>query len=257
MTYRTILTLALVGLLAGSASAQAERPGTSIPPALEALAAQVVELAVKARVDNGVSQTGRLDYLARAGRGHAQEMLDLNYFSHTSPTPGRERPKQRIELAGGWDLAMAENIYRSNGIPANEVAEAVVAAWLKSPTHRHNLLNPKYNRMDVGIALTGEDSYAIVQMFAFQAISIESLTATPSGSGYKITLKGKVVDGPSNKGAIAIGNSIGSKFEADSAGLFEVSFEAPADAMIAVGLQKPDGRYAIDLEFPASFAANR
>ena len=104
MTYRTILTLALVGLLAGSASAQAERPGSTIPPALEALAAKVVELAVKARVDNGVSQTGRLDYLARAARGHAQEMLDLNYFSHTSPTPGHERPKQRIELAGGWDL---------------------------------------------------------------------------------------------------------------------------------------------------------
>lgn len=219
-------------------------------PEFAPIAAKIVDLTNEARQKGGAQVTSPIIYLESAATGHSEEMLKLNYFSHTSPTPGRERPKKRIQLAGGWDLGLAENIYRCRGIPSEELAEAVVGAWLKSPTHYKNLMNGTFNRIGIGIAKSG-DEFAITQLFSFQAISIESLVSSPSGDGYSVTLRGRVVSG-GKTGAIIFGGSIKSKFEAGADGLFEVKFEAPGDQMIAVGLKGENGRYSIDLEFPAN-----
>ncbi len=71
--------------------------------------------------------------LMRAARKHSQEMHDLGYFSHTSPTPGRASPGNRAKLEG-YGGGCAENIARA----AN--AEGAHRGWYGSPGHHRNML---------------------------------------------------------------------------------------------------------------------
>lgn len=99
----------------------------------------------KVRVDRGFSAL-RLSYkLGQAAQGHAEDMANRDYFAHTSPD-GLSTIASRIQAADYLFSTAAENIaagYNS--------AEDVVAAWLDSPGHRVNLLNPDY--IDVGFGL--------------------------------------------------------------------------------------------------------
>ncbi len=124
--------LTLMGLLLGTGWADQA-----------SLVDQIIARSNQVSKENGVRAVAKLNYLDEAADGHSSEMARLKYFSHTSPTVGQERPKFRIELAGGWDMSIAENIYRSVGVPEAELAQDVVDAFLNSPVHRANLLNPK------------------------------------------------------------------------------------------------------------------
>ena len=87
-----------------------------------------------------------------AAMGHAQDMADRNYFSHTSKD-GRTM-EDRIALAGytfkGYkDFAIGENIAMGQmSIPE------VMQGWFKSPGHCKNLMNPQFK--EVGVAQSGE-----------------------------------------------------------------------------------------------------
>ncbi len=48
----------------------------------------------------GISPVVHDERLARAARGHSAEMTSRGYFSHRSPTPGRETKEQRAALEG-------------------------------------------------------------------------------------------------------------------------------------------------------------
>jgi uncharacterized protein YkwD len=88
------------------------------------------------------------DQLETAAIGHAQDMFNKNYFSHTSKD-GRSS-EDRIALAGytfnGYrTFAIGENIAQGQ----QSIAE-VMQGWFKSPGHCKNLMNPAFK--EVGIA---------------------------------------------------------------------------------------------------------
>ena len=101
----------------------------------------------------------------------AENMVQNQYFNHTSPlgvTPWR------WFLQSGYDYRYAgENLavgfYDS---------EEVFNAWLASPSHRQNLLNPKYT--EVGTAVLGgfgeNNTVVVVQLFGSQKISVTKNT---------------------------------------------------------------------------------
>ena len=228
--------LLLVALLAGPALADDA-----------SLITKIIALSNQMRKENGVRPVAQLNYLNDAAGGHSVEMVKLKYFSHTSPTVGLERPKSRIEVSGGWDMSIAENIYRSAGVPENELAEDVVDAFMNSPVHRANLLNPKFNSMGIGIARTGKDEWAITQLFSLQTVAVDSYQATPGGSGFDVNLKAHVVEG-GDQGGILVSDKIVNKFASPA---IEGTFQAPSDAKVGVGQKGPDGMYNVELEFPA------
>lgn len=235
-TVKIVSTLLLAGLL--------------VTPALaddESLTTRIIALSNQMRKENGIRPVAQLNYLSEAAAGHSQEMAKLKYFSHTSPTVGLERPKSRIEVAGGWDMSIAENIYRSVGVPENELAQDVVDAFMNSPVHRANLLNPKFNSMGIGIARVGKDEWAITQLFSLQTVAVDSYQATPGGSGLDINLKAHVVEG-GEQGGILVSDKIVNKFSTPA---IEGRFQAPNDAKVGVGQKGSDGMYNVELEFPA------
>lgn len=240
MTVKTLSKNILALMLATAAVAPAAADEAS-------LITKIIAMSNKARQENGIRPVAHLNYLSDAARGHSQEMANLKYFSHTSPTVGRERPKNRIELSGGWDMSIAENIYRAAGVPEAELAEDVIDAWMNSPVHRANLLNPKYNSMGIGIAKIGADEWAITQLFSLQTVAIDSYQATPGGGGYDVTIKAHVVEGP-DAGGVFFQEKVVSPWTSRS---FDSAFKASGDGKVMIGQKDPaGGDYSVELEFP-------
>ena len=156
---RTALLLAaaaavMIALAAPSAVAQAAACPSAAQPVGTAPAA-TVEAAVACLVNGERSERGlvaveRAGALEAAARRHAADMVARRYFAHVSPTGGTV--DKRARRAGyltapcwvvGEDLGWAP--------PDAATAQAVVDAWMDSPSHRAVILDPSFR--DIGIGL--------------------------------------------------------------------------------------------------------
>jgi uncharacterized protein YkwD len=97
--------------------------------------------------------------LSAAALQHSREMLADGYFAHNSAngTPFWQRirsfyPEPRI---GYWSVA--ENLYWT---PGRANAAGGMKAWMTSPQHRRNILDPKWRQ--VGIAAVGNLGATII-----------------------------------------------------------------------------------------------
>ncbi|MCL2847224.1 MAG: SafA/ExsA family spore coat assembly protein [Firmicutes bacterium] len=96
--------------------------------------------------------------VSRVARFKSQDFIDNNYFAHNSPIYGT--PFQMLRSFGINFTAAAENIAHGQRTPA-----AVMNAWMNSPGHRANILNPNFNQMGVGIARDNRGNLFWTQMF--------------------------------------------------------------------------------------------
>ena len=94
------------------------------------------------------------DALAAASRLHAEDMARNNYFSHS----GRDGsdPAQRVERAGYKYRSTGENIAAGQMNP-----EDAVAAWIKSPEHCANVMNPAFTEMGVAYAVDSRSDMGV------------------------------------------------------------------------------------------------
>lgn len=86
--------------------------------------------------------------LSRVARYKSQDMHDIGYFSHTSPTYGS--PFEMMKDFGISYRAAGENIAHGQTTP-----EMVVNAWWNSSGHRQNMLNASYTQIGVGYVADG------------------------------------------------------------------------------------------------------
>lgn len=71
--------------------------------------------------------------LCEAGRGHSQDMVELEFFAHESPVDGKKTLGDRASKAG--TSASSENIARGQ-----RTGKAVIDGWWHSPGHHRNML---------------------------------------------------------------------------------------------------------------------
>ncbi len=95
--------------------------------------------------------------LSRLARIKSEEMRDLHYFSHTSPTYGDVR--QMLTGFGHSFKGAGENIAH------HATVEKSQAALLSSPGHRRNMLNSAYTHVGIGIALDENGYVYLTQIF--------------------------------------------------------------------------------------------
>jgi uncharacterized protein YkwD len=74
------------------------------------------------------------------------------FFDHRDPRG--EGPKERIDAQGYQGRAWGENIAAGQRSP-----ESVMRAWMRSPGHCKNILNPLFNELGVGLILNAEGPY--------------------------------------------------------------------------------------------------
>lgn len=124
------------------------------------------------RVAQGLPALQPCEPCTRAAQQHGDDMVALNFFSHTHPDPALASPGQRLVAAGltgysGW----AENIadYPIGQRTYRQFAQAVVDGWMNSSGHRANILSPQMTHLgaacgvsDAGRAARGK----CVQVFA-------------------------------------------------------------------------------------------
>lgn len=126
------------------------------------------DLTNKKRTENGVLPVILNPVLSEAARQKGQDMIDKGYWAHTSPDG--TTPWYWISKNGYSYLYAGENLARD----FND-SDAVVNAWMASPSHRENLLNNKYR--DIGFAVVngkfqGYETTLVVQMFGTRQQSI-------------------------------------------------------------------------------------
>lgn len=122
---------------------------------------EVIRLTNIEREKRGLKPLREDSRLSSAAAEKAENMYVENYWAHFSPS-GKD-PWGFMNRAGYKFSVAGENLAKNFYTP-----EEVVQAWMESPTHRDNLLNPKY--VDIGIAvaegnLNGQKTLLIVQEF--------------------------------------------------------------------------------------------
>ena len=127
----------------------------SIPPN------EVIRLTNEKRLSAGLSPVSENPQLSQAALAKGADMLAKGYWAHVAPDG--VQPWAFISNAGYSYRYAGENLARDFSNPS-----ATVDAWMASPTHKDNLLSPKYKEIGVAVVegnLAGVDTTIVVQMF--------------------------------------------------------------------------------------------
>lgn len=109
---------------------------------------QVVDLTNQERAKAGLKALQIDTKLTQSAQAKSQDMKNKNYFSHTSPTYGS--PFDQMKSFGITYKSAAENIAMGQ-----RSATEVVKAWMESPGHKANIMNPSYTHIGVGLSDSG------------------------------------------------------------------------------------------------------
>jgi len=90
--------------------------------------------------------------LGNAARRYARLMVTEGFFGHVSPggSTMTKRVKRTKYLRGARSWELGENLAWGAGAAATPAE--IVDAWMHSPGHRRNILDPAFREIGVGIA---------------------------------------------------------------------------------------------------------
>ncbi len=111
------------------------------------------------RASNGAGSVTYDARLGAAAAGHANDMLRNGFFSHTGSNGSSVG--DRVTAAGYQWRTVGENIAR--GQPDEE---AVLQAWVNSPGHQRNNVNPAFEDFALAKAGSGSQQYWVVVLAA-------------------------------------------------------------------------------------------
>lgn len=130
--------------------------------------------------------------LTSAAQNKAYDMAEKGYFAHVAPdgtTPWFWLDQMHYKFsAAGENLAV--NFFDSTDVET---------AWMNSPKHRDNILNPEYTEMGIGIAhaeIDGRDTVFVVEFFGRPASTTDvsapiKVAVTSSQQKYLAVQSGK------------------------------------------------------------------
>lgn len=129
---------------------------------------EVVALTNQERIAAGLQPLKLSDTLSDAARRKAANMLEENYWAHNAPSG--KSPWFWFEQAGYRYTHAGENLAKDFGS-----TDRMMAAWMNSPTHKENIVSPKYQEIGVAITpgtLLGQETVLVVQLFGSQGSGI-------------------------------------------------------------------------------------
>lgn len=123
--------------------------------------AKLIELANQERLMRNLQPLTIDPLLYFAASNKAKEMIEKDYFDHYSPTG--KSPWDFIKNTGYYYLAAGENLAMDF-----RTSEGTHRAWMNSPPHRDNILDPDFE--DIAIAVVkgdfnGQETAMAVEMF--------------------------------------------------------------------------------------------
>ena len=119
---------------------------------------QIFKLINKERARANVSPLTLNNKLIQAAKNKAKDLAEKKYFDHNSPE-GKQ--------FSSW---IKETDYKYSFIGENlainfQTEEAVINAWMKSSSHKENILEENFTETGIAIATNNEGKIIIVQIF--------------------------------------------------------------------------------------------
>jgi uncharacterized protein YkwD len=117
---------------------------------------QIVDLVNRDRISHGLPELSVSPLLSEAAYSKARDMVEKNYFAHTSPSG--LSPWHWFQ-ALGYDYSYAGENLAEGFSNAQELENS----WMNSPKHRANILSPFYSQ--IGLAVVNEGATSVVVQF--------------------------------------------------------------------------------------------
>ncbi len=143
---------------------------TGSPYMAAVISAVLVDFANQDRAELALPELNVNPVLTAAAQAKANDMAAKGYFAHTSPE-GLDSWHWFKEA--GYDYQYAGENLAVNFSDSGDVEKA----WMNSPTHRDNIVNPKYTEIGIAVATgtyQGRGAVFAVQMFGRQKTQQEA-----------------------------------------------------------------------------------
>lgn len=122
----------------------------------------IFELVNRERARVRLSQLQWDDQLADLARSYSEQMADENFFSHydrSGATVVQRAEQQRVK---GW-ARIGENLFETYGL--NDISAFAIRGWMRSPSHRSNMLDRSWDATGIGIAVARNGKVYITEVF--------------------------------------------------------------------------------------------
>lgn len=155
------------------ATSPAASPATAVPAGtaeasfrrsvLMPVAQEIVGTVNSERIAQGLPALTAPPVLMGVAFERSEDMVSRGYFSHEDPEDGSILAWSLL-VGAGFGGRLGENIFATPG-NLEDVASIALAAWLGSPAHRDQILNPAFHY--TGVGLMGDGTvWKITQVFA-------------------------------------------------------------------------------------------
>lgn len=124
---------------------------------LSAVEGQMIQLVNQARVQSGLPALTADSALTQTARLKSQDMVNLNYFAHQSPTYGSP-----FDMMGRFGITFQS---AGENIACNQTVIAAHQALMNSQGHRDNILNNSFTSIGIGIVDGGPCGQMYTQQF--------------------------------------------------------------------------------------------
>ena len=103
------------------------------------------------------------DDLADLARSYSQKMAREHFFAHVDSNGNDVVARARRMRLRGW-TKIGENLFMCS--PDDNFTTVSVRGWMRSPTHRENILDPEWRATGIGIAYARNGDIYITEVFA-------------------------------------------------------------------------------------------
>lgn len=125
------------------------------------VAPSVLSLTNAERRRAGLAELRESRQLASAAQLQSEQMGSISRMDHVLPGVAYPAPPDRLAAVNYSWTAYGENVAMGQ-----RSASEVVDAWMQSPGHRANILNPQYTELGVGFAFDASGRPYYAQVFA-------------------------------------------------------------------------------------------
>lgn len=120
---------------------------------------QVLLLVNRERAARGIDLVRPSDALERQAAQYACEMIEYEFFAHVNPVTGSSLAQRAADFNYAYAV-IGENLAAGQPDPVS-----VVDAWMNSPSHRDNILDPRFTELGVAVRVGGPYGIYWVQEF--------------------------------------------------------------------------------------------
>lgn len=123
---------------------------------------ELFELINQERSKKGLGELVWDASLSRLARDYSEKMARENFFSHYDRSGEAVDGRAKAMRIKNWSK-IGENLFFCEGYDNPNMT--AVRGWMKSPSHRDNILDPDFNVSGIGIAVSDSGKIYVTQVF--------------------------------------------------------------------------------------------